>query len=98
MHPATALMSVPLVGGMVSVIMSPAALTHDSSALGDAQLPALKSLAILSPPLVSTQLGLGMILSPATILSCRSWLGWVNMLIGLCHNLCLPWALVRCWA
>ena len=34
-----------------------------------AQLPALKSLAILlSPPLVSTQLGLGMILLPATTL------------------------------
>ena len=37
MHPATALMSVSLVGGMVSVIMSFAALTthystHDSSA------------------------------------------------------------------
>ena len=34
-----------------------------------AQLPALKSLAtLLSPPLVSTQLGIGMILLPATTL------------------------------
>ena len=33
-----------------------------------AQLLALKSLVILSTPLVSTQLGLGMILSPATTL------------------------------
>ena len=36
MHPATALMSVSLVGGIVSVIMSPAALhTHDRSALSE---------------------------------------------------------------
>ena len=40
MHPATVLMSESLVGGMVSVIMSSAALTthystHDSCALGD---------------------------------------------------------------
>ena len=40
MHPATALMSVSLVRGMVGVIMSSAELithysTHDSSALGD---------------------------------------------------------------
>ena len=40
MHPATALMSVSLVGGMVSVVMSYAELcthysTHDSSALVD---------------------------------------------------------------
>ena len=40
MHPATALMSVSLVGGTVSVIMSPAALsmhdsTHNSSAFGN---------------------------------------------------------------
>ena len=47
MHPATALMSVSLVGGMVSVIMSSAALTthyctHDSSALGDCPVASTK--------------------------------------------------------
>ena len=36
MHPAMALISVSLVGWMVSVTMSPAALSiHDNSALGD---------------------------------------------------------------
>ena len=47
MHPATALMSVSLVGGMVSVIMSSAALTahysiHDSSALSDCPVAGTK--------------------------------------------------------
>ena len=47
MHPATALMSVLLVGGMVSVIMSSATLTthystHDSSALGDCPVAGTK--------------------------------------------------------
>ena len=38
--------------------MSPAVLsTHDRSALGDCPVAGIKSLAILSPPLVSTQLG-----------------------------------------
>ena len=41
--PATALMSVSLVGGMVSLIMSPAAhSTHDSSALGDCPVAGTK--------------------------------------------------------
>ena len=71
MNPATALMSVSLVGRTVSVIMSSAALTthystHDSAALGDCPVAGTKVL--LSPPLVSTQLGLGIILSPATTL------------------------------
>ena len=47
MHSATALMSVSLVGGMVSVIRSSAALTthystHDSSALGDCSVAGTK--------------------------------------------------------
>ena len=47
MHPAMALLSVSLVGGMLSVIMSPAALsthdsTHDSSALGDCPVAGAK--------------------------------------------------------
>ena len=43
MPPATALMSVLLVGGMVSVIMSPAALsTHESSALSDCPVAGTK--------------------------------------------------------
>ena len=47
MHPATALMSVSLVGEMVSVIMSSAGLTahfstHDSSALGDCPVAGTK--------------------------------------------------------
>ena len=47
MHPATALMSVSLVGEMVGVIMSSAALTthysaHDSSALGDCPVAGTK--------------------------------------------------------
>ena len=83
MHPATALMSVSLVGGMVSVIMSSAALTthyctHDSSALGDCLVAALKSLAILlSPPVVSTQLD--MILSPAKTLFLQKLVDMVGL-------------------
>ena len=47
MHLAIALMSMSLVGGMVSVIMSSAALTthhstHDSSALGDCPVAGTK--------------------------------------------------------
>ena len=47
MPPATALMSVSLVGGMVSVIMSSAGLTthystHDNSALGDCPVAGTK--------------------------------------------------------
>ena len=47
MYPATALMSMSLVGGMVSVIMSYAALTihystHYSSALGDCPVAGTK--------------------------------------------------------
>ena len=47
MHPATAPMSVSLVGGMVSIIMSSAALinhysTHDSSTLDDCPVAGTK--------------------------------------------------------
>ena len=43
MHPAMALMSVSLVGGMVSVTMSHAVIsTHDISALGDCPVAGTK--------------------------------------------------------
>ena len=44
-----------------------------------AQLPAVKSLAIVSPPLVSTQLGIGLILSPATTLFLRKLVDMVRL-------------------
>ena len=59
------------------------------------QLPVLKALARLSPPLVSTQLGLGMIFSPATTLFQQKLVDMVGFGRYLCHNLCLSWALVR---
>ena len=107
MHPATALMSVSLVGGMVSVIMSSATLTthystHDSSALGDCSVAGTKvsCYTTITTSSVNTARYI-CFCRQQQLYSCRSWLvwlGWVDMLIGLCHNLSLPWALVRCWA